>query len=228
MHLPIVGKIKKSHQAAVEALLFVLPWALTAFYIISALFLLGDRSTEFLGLVGAYVLTPLGKGSIIPLAVALDFDPFVIASYIALIDVIIGLFFAWNWNLLLKIPLVGPLLKSLALKTSDLLKHRVWVRELAYTGIALFMALPIQPGGSITAAVFGRILGLESNKTVTAIAIGATISSFGYAYAASGVITAFRENIYLGIAVVAALLLIAHYVYHAYLKPLDDHGFRRR
>ncbi|MBI4017702.1 MAG: small multi-drug export protein [Candidatus Aenigmarchaeota archaeon] len=212
--------VEKYHALTVVALKFFLPWAFAAFYIISIFFVFRERSAEFVALMGTYFITPLGKGSIISAAVVRGFHPSITALYTAAMDVIVGLFFAWNWDLILKMPKIGYLCNKIMSRGVAFLEQHIWVRKLAFTGIVLFMTSPVQPGGSITATIFGRIIGLKTDKVIYAIAIGATISSFAFAYLANGIIEVFRQSVYLGIGALIFLAVVVHFAYHKYAKSL--------
>ena len=49
------------------------------------------------------------------------------------------------------------------------------MRKFVYLGLAVFVAVPFQGSGGLTATVIGRILGLEEYKVLFSIAMGAIV-----------------------------------------------------
>lgn len=246
MRLPLVGEIFKHkvfetlrtpwgskmpveryHGLTIALLKFFLPWALAAFYIISIFVVFGDRGPEFFALMGAYLSPIAGKTTVIPVAVARGFEPYLVASYIVAMDVITALFLAWNWDLVLKVPFVGDALRAIMSKGIEMLEKRRWLHRLAFTGIVLYMAQPLQPGGSIGATVVGRIIGLGPDRILYAITIGSAISSFGFAYATTGLLAILKQNVYIGVILILTILVIAHHVYHNHIVPLEREEQKR-
>ena len=214
--------VEKYHALAVTLLKFFLPWALAAFYVISILLIFRERSGEFLGYMGAYFAPLLGRGSVIPVAVARGFDPTLVALYITAMDVVVALFFVWNLDLITRLPVVGPAFGKLTSMGSAMLEKRPWVSRLAFTGPLVYMILPVQPGGSITATILGRLIGLKAEKIILAITAGAALSAFAYAYATTGLVAAFRANAALGTAMVIVGGVAAYIVYKKIVKPWED------
>lgn len=67
-------------------------------------------SPEYLGLIGlmgAYLVPPFGKETIIPLALALGYPVWVIFLGVVGMDIVTATFVSLNFDLLLRVPLIG-------------------------------------------------------------------------------------------------------------------------
>lgn len=160
---------------------FTTPWCFVAIYIFS-LMLATPRYVELIGLFGAYFFPPLGKESVIPLAIASGYNPLLVALGIAAIDSIVALFLVWNWSLTLKIPLIGQWIDRATNRGARVLARRPWIRRLAFLGLALFVVIPFQGSGGVGGAVIGRIMGMKWYKVWAAVTIGAISGSLLIAY----------------------------------------------
>lgn len=215
MELPIIGEmeLEKYHELSITLLKFFLPWALATFYLIGVFIVFQERAGEFLGVLGTYIAPVVGRETAVPLAVARGFYPPFVIFFMVTFDMIVTLFFAWNWDLVQKLPVVGKPLSSFMNHATESLGEKPWVRRLAFTGVTLFMASPFQPGGPLTAAILGRVIGLGIVRLLLAVAIGATISTAMYAYAFQGVVKAFKASPFLGLLGLALFGGVVYYIY---------------
>jgi len=159
-----------------------------------------------------YFFPPLGKESVIPAAIAQGIHPLLIASAIAFIDIMVGLFLVWNFDLARKIPLIGSFIRRIESKGSDILVKKPWVERLAFTGIILFVMFPFQGSGAVGATIVGRMLGMDPKKVWYAVIIGAIVGCLIIAYT-----SAFAITFLLGIGLAYALLSIALVVIFLYI-----------
>ncbi len=136
------------------------------------------------GFLVAYFVPPAGKESLIPLMTAFlrfkGFDGFtavfVPVTLITATDAITAFFVIWNFDLILMIPKIGGVLKSVEIKARGIIsKHNL--AKKTYLGIFVFVFIPFQGTGSTTASVIGRLLGLEKVKLFTTIVIASLLSS---------------------------------------------------
>ncbi|MGQ0534520.1 MAG: small multi-drug export protein [Methanobacteriota archaeon] len=174
----------------------------------SAILTYPDRWKETTGFLVAYHLPPAGKESILPAMVARDYSPFLAAIFIAGSDLITGLWFAWNFDLLVRAPVIGPRFQTGLTKTEGVLARNPWLERSAFVGTTLFMAVPLQGTGAISASIVGRLLGMKPYRTFLAVSIGGLSSSFAIAYAAAILVAQGAVGTYILIAIVAALLVL--------------------
>jgi hypothetical protein len=70
-------------------------------------------------------------------------------------------FFAYNLDLLHRVPLVGPPLRRARLNAVKALKERPWIRRWATLGVGIFVFLPLPGSGSLGGSIVGGLLGLR-------------------------------------------------------------------
>lgn len=205
----------KERDAQITLAKFFIPWIIAVigvavlYVIMMAVY---DYNTfKFLGVAMIlYFFPPAGKESVIPAAVAgpdklndllsrlpfdmgpmtgQDINPFIIAMSIAFIDIVVGLFFVWNFDIAKKIPILGRFITKLESKGEQILKKKPWVNRLAFTGIILFVMFPLQGSGAVGASIIGRALGMEPHKVWHAVIIGAISGCMVIAYSSTALIS---------------------------------------
>lgn len=142
-----------------------------------------------LGLMGAYLLPPAGKETVIPLGIALGIPWWYMALSIAMIDVETGLFMALNFDLAYSIPFLGPILSDLTTKTKSFLDDHRWLAGLWFFAIVLMVMVPFFGSGGIRGSIAGKLLGLSTLQTFLAIVAGALIGCFGMAIGSDMMLT---------------------------------------
>ena len=210
-------------RISLRIMLFFVPFIIASLYLISLFIMLGDSPRFWI--VGtamfAYFFPPLGKESVIPGAIwggLLDhFSPGVaivlIASSIAFVDIISGLFLLWNFDLVEKVPLLGTYIRKFEKKGKNYLAKKQWVERVAFVGVILFVMFPFQGSGAVGATILGRIIGMNKLKVWFAIIIGAIGGCFLIAmisyYLGGVILTAFKDSaIYIGIIFLCVLLAV--------------------
>jgi hypothetical protein len=149
---------------------------MTAGIVIGLMYLVLDRTTfiRLVLLMGAYMVPPAGKETIIPAAVlALDIDFVLISLSIAFVDIVTALFLVWNFDLARKVPLLGPWMSKFEKSNANVMKEKKWLKGLAYGSLIMFVIVPFQGSGGIGASVMGRIVGMRPWTVFSAITIGA-------------------------------------------------------
>lgn len=144
-------------------------------------------AAEFFGFLSAYVVPPAGKETVIPAAVAAGFEPFLVATYIAGLDMTMAWLLAWNWDSVTKLPMVGTLVERLMENGQAWMERHAFADRSAFLGLVVFVFFPIQGSGAIAGVTLGRLIGLPAQRAWVAIMIGALTASFAWAYAAGGV-----------------------------------------
>ena len=195
---------------------FLLPFLFIGVYVwILYILLPYDEFLLIGGLMLAYLIPPAGKETVIPLGIALGLPWYLVATSVAMLDVGTALFMAWNFDLALKIPFLGPWIGRFMYHGQEFVRKRPWLERLYFAGLALFVMVPLQGSGGIGASIVGRILGMPRAEVVAAIAIGAFIGSFALALGVEFLKEILLANLAAGIAVIlavaAAVLLIYLY-----------------
>jgi len=176
----------------------------------------------------AYFFPPLGKETIIPVVVnALTqkhgFTPFAAiltaALSIALVDMIVGLFLMWNFDLALKIPLIGPVIKKMEVKGGKYLRQKAGIRKAAFIGVALFVIFPFQGSGGVGGTILGRLIGMKKERVWYAISLGAVSGCFMIAivghYLGDALFRTFGSTVFqiIGLAILVGVVAWAVYIF---------------
>jgi hypothetical protein len=142
-----------------------------------------------LGLIAAYLLPPAGKETVIPIGIALGIPWWYMALSIAMVDVETGLFMALNFDLAYRIPVVGPLLSDLTVKTRQYLADHQWLAGLWFFAIVLMVMVPVFGSGGVRGSVAGKLLGIDTLLVFLAILAGALIGCFAIALGSDAILT---------------------------------------
>lgn len=191
-----------------RGLRFTLPVLLLALHLL-ALTLAFGRGTMVLiaTLMVIYELPPAGKETVIPAGILLGLPWWAVAGSIALVDVEVGLFMVWNFDLAWRIPVVGPVIRRLIQGGQGFLASRPWLTGLYFLGIVIMVMVPFFGSGGVRGSIAGRLLGMSRREVMGAITAGALIGCYGIALATLFLQQAFIESLFLGAT--ALLLLIA-------------------
>ncbi len=146
-------------------------------------------------LLGAYVIPPAGKESVIPTLIGLDIHPVTAALLITLLDTCFSLFIVWNLDLMYKFPVIGVLLHRTNAKGLAIMKTYPVIRRVAFGAIMVFVAFPLQGSGGIVASLVGKIVGMPPYKTVAAVALGSFIGSLAIAYLSTAILKILEATI---------------------------------
>ncbi|UCE73525.1 MAG: small multi-drug export protein [Methanomassiliicoccales archaeon] len=218
-------KPEKKSKGIILAQFFV-PWLIALLFIAGLyIFLPSDKFTTLGFWMLVYFFPPFGKESVIPLAIAGDrlgeavpweypemfvpIDPWLIAISVAFLDIIVGLFLVWNFDLAKKIPIMGRWITKLEKKGGTILKENRYIEALSFVGVVLFVMFPFQGSGGVGASIVGRAIGMNPYKVWVAIIIGAISGCFLIAYAADSFFKVFMENRILGLLILVLIVALA-------------------
>jgi len=141
------------------------------------LFLPAEQWFLLTGMMIAYIVPPLGRETIIPVSILLGIPWWLIAFTLAFLDFAGGLFMAWNFPLVLRVPYVGPRIRQFMTAGRAYLDRRPWLERLYFVGLIAFVSLPFDGSGSIIGSVLGRMLGMTKIEVLSCITIGGIIGS---------------------------------------------------
>ena len=142
-----------------------------------------------IGLMVAYLLPPAGKETVIPIGIALGIPWWYMALSITMIDVETGLFMALNFDVVYRIPFVGPVLTNLTKKTGQFITDHHWLAGLWFFAIVLMVMVPVLGSGGIRGSIAGKLLGMKTLLVFLAILVGALIGSFAIALGSEAILT---------------------------------------
>ena len=146
-----------------------------------ALMWVGMTQRDFLilsQLMLVYFVPPFGKGTVIPGGIVAGIDPWILAVATAFVDIAVGVFLTWNFDLAKKIPFIGSGITRVQRKGETMLKSLPWLERASFIGIVVFVMFPFQGSGAVGGTILGRAIGLSPNKNLGAVAIGAISGSF--------------------------------------------------
>lgn len=191
---------------------------------IALLFLVfgGTQLAVFLGLFAVYLAPGFGKESIIPILTAAGCPLWAILSGIVIIDMVLGIIIAFNFDLLEKIPLLGKVLTFFTTRTAKLLQEHRWIAGLATTGLFLFMYIPFMGSSAINTAIIGRILSIHPKILLPVIFTGSICATLTVALGAKAVINLWFINPWYAVAAVlagAAVIFILWQLWKRYISP---------
>ncbi|BBL66848.1 small multi-drug export protein [Methanoculleus chikugoensis] len=144
-------------------------------------FLPAEQWLLLFGMMVAYIVPPLGRETIIPVCILWGIPWWLAAFTLAFLDFAGGLFMAWNFPLVLRIPYVGPWVSRFTAAGRTFLDRRPWLERLYFVGLIAFVALPFDGSGSIVGSIVGRMLGMTKAEVLACITVGGIIGSFAIA-----------------------------------------------
>jgi len=157
----------------------LIPFLLCGLFLSVVWFLLPVGGWLFLfAMMVAYVVPPLGRESVIPLCILGGIPWWLAAFTIVFLDFAGGLFMAWNFPLVLRVPYVGPRVRRFVTAGRAYLDRRPWLERLYFVGLIAFVSLPFDGSGSIVGSILGRMLGMTKTEVLSCITIGGIIGSF--------------------------------------------------
>jgi len=159
-------------------------------------------------LVIAHLFPPLGRESIIPIGLASGVSPLVLVGTMATLEMIVGLFFVWNYDLVKGIPYAGEKLKGMEISGRKTLDKSRWMKKFAFTSVFLLVFVPFQGSGIISAAVLGRIIGMRPRNIFISITIAAVASCTLIAYFTDFMISLILSDFFIGFLVLVILIIV--------------------
>ncbi|MDH7594248.1 MAG: small multi-drug export protein [Methanomicrobiales archaeon] len=136
----------------------------------------------FIGLLLTYMVSPAGKETIIPMAIGYGSSWWFVAIVFTAFDLLGSLFVALNFDLLVKIPHLGPWMHGFIAQSQAYLEKNPWVGKLYYLAIVIYEML-LDGSAGITGSLLGRIMGMSPMETVVCILTGSLLGCFLFARA---------------------------------------------
>ena len=177
------------------------------------------------GIMLAYFIPPAGKESMIPLGIALGIPWYFVALSIALVDVAASMFMVWNFDLALKIPLLGDWINRFVEGGGNIISRHRWLEGLYFFGLVGFVMFPLQGSGGVGGSILGRILGLKKIEVLAAVTLGAFIGSFAIAIGVEYVLRILEKSLLIGMMVIlVAITVLGSYLITRYNRRKNTKG----
>lgn len=165
--------------------------------------------------MAAYFFPPLGKESVIPMAISTGINPLMIASVVAFLDLIAALFLLWNYDFVKLAPFLGSWMERFEQKGRKVSKEKTWMKSIEILGVMFFVMFPLQGSGGVGGTILGRLLGLNRYTVFSAICIGSFSGCLIIAYTADTIKKILFDNFLLGLFLIGIILFLGgYYVYH--------------
>lgn len=212
-------------------------------------------SPEFLvfaGLMIAYMVPPFGKETIIPAALiggpavvglvssiisiptgtALGGYPlWTVVAGIVILDFLVALFITLNFDLLLKIPLIGGWFRWIMRSADKVLRKKPWIENLSSAGLLIFMYIPLQGSGAMTTSIIARILNYRPLQAIGLVTFGSILPCLTVSLGVSSLVKLWEINPVLaileGIAIAGLIILIA-FLWNKFTRKLAEKAKERR
>lgn len=182
----VAPPIKVPEQAKVHAGpwgragLLLLPVAAAAVGYLLVLLLASPRAANQALLVGGIFLTFVGPSVIFGAAGFDALGTWQVAAVVASFSVLTAFFYAYNLDLLERVPKVGVWLRRVSISTRRTLTARPWIRRWATFGVGFFVLLPLPGSGTLGGSLMGRLVGLSPRATFGAVGVAGILVSIAY------------------------------------------------
>ena len=189
---------------------FILPFiVLGIFILILYIFLPYETYLALLGLMFIYFVPPAGKESVIPIGVSLGMPWWLIGTSIAMMDIIATLFMILNFDLALKIPILGDQWMKSFIEHGEVFfsRHR-WIEKFSSVGLAVFVMIPMQGTGGISTPIVGKMIGIPGKNVLAAVITGSLAGCYIIALGSEYIKELFLMDIKYGIAAIIILIAV--------------------
>ena len=192
--------ISPYYQPTLRVRLMATGGILAVFGVVLCFFFLtmpSDVFYQFLGFLGLYLMPGFGKESIVPLAMAFGISWWQITLGIVVGDMALAIIIAYNFDLLLRLPLLGRVLRYFTTKTN-----------LSLVGLFLFMYIPFMGSSAINTTIVGRLLSVPPKTLLTIVFVGSILATLTMAVGMQAILELWAANpVYAVVAVIAVVIV---------------------
>ncbi|HJK07217.1 MAG TPA: small multi-drug export protein [Methanocorpusculum sp.] len=168
-----------------------------------------DVFYQFLGFLGLYLMPGFGKESIVPLAMAFGISWWQITLGIVVGDMALAIIIAYNFDLLLRLPLLGRVLRYFTTKTNEVLQKYLWIKGLSLVGLFLFMYIPFMGSSAINTTIVGRLLSVPPKTLLTIVFVGSILATLTMAVGMQAILELWAANPVYAVVAVLAVVIVA-------------------
>ena len=203
--------ISPYYQPTLRVRLMATGGILAVFGVVLCFFFLtmpSDVFYQFLGFLGLYLMPGFGKESIVPLAMAFGISWWQITLGIVVGDMALAIIIAYNFDLLLRLPLLGRVLRYFTTKTNEVLQKYLWIKGLSLVGLFLFMYIPFMGSSAINTTIVGRLLSVPPKTLLTIVFVGSILATLTMAVGMQAILELWAANpVYAVVAVIAVVIV---------------------
>ena len=204
--------ISPYYQPTLRVRLMATGGILAVFGVVLCFFFLtmpSDVFYEFIGFLGLYLMPGFGKGSIVPLAMAFGISWWQITLGIVVGDMALAIIIAYNFDLLLRLPLLGRVLRYFTTKTNEVLQKYLWIKGLSLVGLFLFMYIPFMGSSAINTTIVGRLLSVPPKTLLTIVFVGSILATLTMAVGMQVILELWAANPVYAVVAVLAVVIVA-------------------
>lgn len=176
-----------------------------------------EQAVIILGVLAAYIASPAGKETLIPLLILLGFPWWIIVGCLLVTDICCALMIGWNFWIVLKVPWIGPRLRRWTFATGTYQERHPRLANLSGIGLYFFTMIPFQGFGTITGTIIGTMLGLNKYKVFATVVAGGFTTSFIIAFGLSRLMLLY-ESYPMQVIIIAAVLAFVTIIAYIHLK----------
>lgn len=176
-----------------------------------------EQALIILGILAAYIFSPAGKETLIPLMILLGFPWWIVVGCLLVTDICCALMIGWNFWIVLKVPWIGPRLRKWTEKTGKYQERHPKLANLSGLGLYFFTMIPFQGFGTITGTIIGKMLGINKYRVFATVIAGGFTTSFIIAFGLSKLVS-FYESYPMQVLVIAGFLVIATILSYIHIK----------
>lgn len=204
--------ISPYYQPTLRVRLMATGGILAVFGVVLCFFFLtmpSDVFYEFIGFLGLYLMPGFGKESIVPLAMAFGISWWQITLGIVVGDMALAIIIAYNFDLLLRLPLLGRVLRYFTTKTNEVLQKYLWIEGLSLVGLFLFMYIPFMGSSAINTTIVGRLLSVPPKTLLTIVFVGSILATLTMAVGMQAILELWSANPVYAVVAVLAVVIVA-------------------
>ncbi len=191
---------------------------LALFIIWLSIYLPTDQFILGVSLFALYMAPGAGKESVVPAMIGFGFPWWIVLIGIVLIDMTLTVLISYNFDLLLRIPVIGNLLRFFTEKTNKLLQTHPWIKGLSIMGLLIFMYVPFMGSSAIDTSIIGRLLSIHPRIILPIVFVGAILATLTMAFGAKAIIDLWFVNPLYAILAVAGVIIAGVFIYKIWQK----------
>ena len=189
--------------------------AVITIFICYYIFLPNSTASHLLASSGIYFIpSPAGDKTVL-ISTAPGFHgygKYVMAINLAIMDTILAWFLTFNIDLVKRWRGAGRVIIAIEDKSKGLFEKHKWLKKIAVVFIALFVLIPFQGSGGLSASIIGRLMGLKPWKVLVAVSVGALTGCLAIAYMVDTITKYFSTPVQITIFVVFVSLVTLFFV----------------
>ncbi len=144
---------------------------------------------------------------------ALKGSRYLMAVEIAVLDTLLAWFLCYNLDLIRDWKTADRFISFVEKKSLLAFKRRPWIRKVAIGFLALFVIIPMQGSGGLTASAIGKFMGLKPWKVILSIGLGSLGGCLLIAYAVDTIKSIFTPRVQIILFIILVSLVVAFFFY---------------